>query len=61
VVCEYYPPGNVIGSFKENVQEQVEGVEGGNSEGVVGGAAGRLERRLGVLVGGFIAAVLMLL
>lgn len=23
VVCEYYPPGNVIGSFVENVQAQV--------------------------------------
>ncbi|KAL5412188.1 hypothetical protein PMIN04_009974 [Paraphaeosphaeria minitans] len=23
VVCEYYPPGNVIGSFAENVQAQV--------------------------------------
>ena len=23
VVCEYYPRGNVIGSFVENVQEQV--------------------------------------
>ncbi|KAL5345611.1 hypothetical protein ACLOAV_009365 [Pseudogymnoascus australis] len=37
VVCEYYPPGNVIGAFEENVQEQVEGLENGNSEGVVGG------------------------
>jgi hypothetical protein len=25
VVCEYYPPGNVIGEFKENVQSQVSG------------------------------------
>ncbi|KAF2810291.1 PR-1-like protein, partial [Mytilinidion resinicola] len=23
VVCEYYPPGNVIGAFKQNVQKQV--------------------------------------
>ncbi|KFY36419.1 hypothetical protein V495_07923 [Pseudogymnoascus sp. VKM F-4514 (FW-929)] len=40
VVCEYYPPGNVIGAFVENVQEQVEGVKNGNSEGVVGAASG---------------------
>ncbi|KAF2265630.1 PR-1-like protein [Lojkania enalia] len=23
IVCEYYPPGNVLGRFKENVQERV--------------------------------------
>lgn len=42
VVCEYFPPGNVIGAFEENVQEQVEGIENGNSEGVVGAASGSL-------------------
>ena len=23
MICEYFPPGNVIGQFKDNVQEQV--------------------------------------
>jgi len=30
VVCEYYPPGNVIGEFAQNVQAQVTGPKNGN-------------------------------
>lgn len=37
VVCEYYPPGNVIGQFEKNVQRQIKGggqrIQGGKSEG----------------------------
>jgi hypothetical protein len=32
IVCEYYPPGNVIGQFAENVQSQIKGPKGGTVE-----------------------------
>jgi len=43
VVCEYYPPGNVIGSFKQNVQKRVkESGKGDCPQGGACGGAGRL-------------------
>lgn len=38
VVCEYYPPGNVIGSFAVNVQSQVKGKNTDTVESGIGGA-----------------------
>jgi hypothetical protein len=32
VVCEYYPPGNVIDHFAENVQSQIKGPKDGTVE-----------------------------
>ncbi|KAF2730407.1 PR-1-like protein [Polyplosphaeria fusca] len=32
LVCEYFPPGNVIGRFKENVQKRVKDGDGGEQE-----------------------------
>jgi hypothetical protein len=43
-VCEYYPPGNVIGLFKENVQSQIKGIKNGDSQDVVGVACGSTAR-----------------
>ncbi|OCL04988.1 PR-1-like protein [Glonium stellatum] len=40
VVCEYYPLGNVIGEFKQNVQSKVEGQGGKCLQGAVCAAAG---------------------
>lgn len=37
LVCEYYPGGNVIGQFRENVQEPVRGQTGGALRLKVGG------------------------
>lgn len=37
IVCEYYPPGNVIGEFADNVQSQVKGKNTDTVEGGVGG------------------------
>jgi hypothetical protein len=39
VVCEYYPAGNVVGSFKANVQEQVVGPKNGDFDGGIEGGA----------------------
>jgi len=38
VVCEYYPPGNVVGEFAQNVQAQVKGPRDGDVEQGLGGA-----------------------
>jgi len=39
IVCEYYPPGNVIGEFAQNVQAQIEGKPTDTVESGVGGAS----------------------
>jgi hypothetical protein len=41
VVCEYWPRGNIVGAFKENVQAQIGGAEGEVPD--ERGAAGRVE------------------
>ena len=46
VVCEYYPPGNVIGEFKQNVQSQVKGQGGECPQGAVCGAAGTVRANM---------------
>jgi hypothetical protein len=43
VVCEYYPPGNVIGSFGENVQARVPVDEQPGGPGEPGGPGQELE------------------
>jgi len=59
VVCEYYPPGNVVGAdgqyFKDNVLEQVEGKETDTVEsGVTSAGSGWNDARWGM--GVFLAA-----
>jgi len=39
VVCEYYPPGNVVGAFQLNVQAQIEGPKDGDVEQGLAGRA----------------------
>lgn len=46
VVCEYYPPGNVIGEFKQNVQSQVKGQGGECPQGAVCAAAGTVRANM---------------
>lgn len=62
VVCEYYPPGNVVGDggqyFKDNVKKQVEGAKTDTVEsGVSSMGYGDGERRWGV---GVLAAAVVL-
>lgn len=61
VVCEYYPPGNVIGFFKENVQSQVTGLKNGDSQGVVGKASGSMTRGDTWYVGALVGCVALVL
>jgi hypothetical protein len=39
VVCEYYPPGNVVGAFAANVQAQIKGKNTDTVESGIGGAS----------------------
>ncbi|KAI9814776.1 MAG: hypothetical protein M1827_003042 [Pycnora praestabilis] len=52
VVCEYYPPGNVIGEFEQNVQKQIKGaskyIQGGKN------GAGSLRMEISLQQGLFI-------
>lgn len=58
-MCEYYPPGNVIGEFAQNVQAQIKGKPTDTVESGVGGAGSlRIPWResLAVLVGAIAVA-----
>jgi hypothetical protein len=61
-VCEYYPPGNVIGAFAQNVQAQVKGKATDTVESGVGGAGSlRIPWResIAVLLGAITVAVVL--
>jgi hypothetical protein len=62
IVCEYYPPGNVIGEFGTEVGKQDKGSSSGDVEEGLGSGAGRLRGvGAGVGVGAFVVLVAMLL
>ena len=58
IVCEYFPPGNVLGQFQENVLPQVPaaseapsttGRSGASAKAKAEGAARRVQRGVGKL------------
>lgn len=53
VVCEYWPAGNVIGDFKNQVQKRIKGVKGS------GGAGGKHSVEWGLVVSGLVIALLV--
>lgn len=53
VVCEYWPAGNVIGDFKNQVQKRIKSVNGS------GGAGGKHSVEWGFVVSGLVIALLV--
>lgn len=52
VVCEYWPAGNVIGDFKNQVQKQIKGANGS------GGAGGKRDVEWGLVVSALVIVLL---
>ncbi|KAI9662195.1 MAG: hypothetical protein M1829_006177 [Trizodia sp. TS-e1964] len=52
VICNYFPPGNVEGGYRENVQQRVQDGEGADREGTgyIQGAINAAERCRGLVV-----------
>jgi hypothetical protein len=59
VVCEYYPPGNVIGAFDGNVQSQVNGSAGDTVESGLGNSAASISAHP-VMLGLMLLGILVL-